>query len=261
MNEDSQSQAPDRSHARRQKSRLEPSHANETEKPRQAPVPLWLTREQACERLGCSTRSLSRLVNKGRVESTRVGQKRRYRILENGATPEIEATPPEPKAPGEEIGAKSHARRQKVDGVASIGSTEAYQQLTELLNQALEHLAQSQQQALTLSEELGQTRAQLKELEGERNAGLAIISDMTGELLESERRLVVVEKGWMARCSHLETSLRDKTRQLRVTEYHRKQLQKALDNLRSGIGELASSAMAWPVRKRLRAFMKGLPEP
>ncbi len=57
-------------------------------------VSLWLTRKEVCQKLGCSTRTLTRLVSEGRVERRQSGREGRYRVLQS--------EPREPREPQSE---------------------------------------------------------------------------------------------------------------------------------------------------------------
>lgn len=239
-------------------------------------VALWLTKKEACKRLGCSSRTLNRFVQRGDIKRKQTGREAQFFITQSlQSTPEqarhtTRATPPkhephlseaEPHTP-QSAPHPSKAELDELQSATPHGASDVLLQLTQTQTLLTTELISLQNQALKLTQQLGQAKERVAILEAEQTNHVKTNALAIQELSKERERIQTLvsqlqlaqEKRDQVRQEHIQVLAAKEHEHIKLQEQLRL-LQSAHTDLLKEVESISSSVLAWPLRKRLRTLL------
>ena len=182
---------------------------------------LWMTRKEACETLGVSSRTLTRLVTRGDIVRQRIGRESRYRTLGTGAIDRGQEPKPGPQvASVAPIGGPSHGPGGS-NGNDVIAEPEPdFLGVIERMADKIGTLERERAEAIAAGHQLADER---DELAGDKARMMELLTQAHAALTQSNNDV--------------------------------RRLHSAVDSLTDAVAAVCSSPLAAPVRRRLRAAL------
>ncbi len=185
---------------------------------------LWMTRKEACEVLDVSSRTLTRLVDRGEVVRQRIGRESRYRPLGTAATDRGQEPQPEPQvAQVAPIVGPRHGPRDPDHGSNDNDVLELVDVMAEPEPDYLGVIERMADKIGTLERERAEAIAAGHQLADERDRLAVAVTQTHSALIQSN------------------------------TDVRR--LHSAIDALTDAVAMVCASPLAVPVRRRLRAAL------
>ena len=240
---------------------------------------LWFTKKQSTEKLGVSTRTLLRMVERGEVERRQVGREARYRVVGTGPVElvndrEIETETPEyPELVRlvEQLTERvATLEREKAEAKAVVqADREALNQVFEISNQ----IADERDQALSECDQIltahNQAITEMKHALAQRDQALTARAEALAERDEAldawdvavtDARLTVFDRdqALYARDQALKMVATSYVALVRANTDIRR-LHTLIETQTTAIAEVYASPLSMPVRRRLRAVLTHCP--